>query len=360
MTPKRKSSQNQRISTGRQRQRQHVLEVKLRTSKERARRFNIAMTYVLRAIVVGGCIAGAWFGGRELMRRFVWENPDYFLSDVRFATDGTLTREQVMIAGDIVEGKNIFTVDLAGAHDAIARLPQVESVEVQRLLPNRVTINIVERRPVAWVTSKRDEDPTTSDRSFLIDARGIVMRNRVRLPEYVNLPVIAGVETENLAPGQRVNAFEVEAALELVRLTADSTRFPVRHVDVTKRYCLVVASLGRARITFGIDDIDSQLARLYRIMDAAEQMKKELRTVNLILTRNTPATFFELQDEAQAEPVLPRDARPPKTAPTQDKLKQADRPAQPPAKSPAVSTPPPRSSRSEPAAGVKKSFRLDN
>ncbi len=291
---------NQRISSGKQRKQQHLLDVKIRVGKERERRFRVVSGFILKAILFAGIAAGIWIGGQEGWRHFVWENPDYFIRDPEVKTDGTLTREQILAAAEIVEGRNILTVDLGKSRAALEKLPQVEAAEVARTFPNRVAITISERRPIAWVTQRKDDDPVTSDRSFLIDARSIVLRSRVLLPEYYLLPVISGVETENLVPGQRVGTFDVQAALELVRLNADSTRFQARHIDLSKGYCLLLTDQRRAKITFGFDNIEGQLDRLNQLLDAIEKTGRELHTVNLIPVRNVPVTFYDPIAEAAA------------------------------------------------------------
>lgn len=306
------NAQNKRVSNARQRKQQHLLDVKIRECKERGRRVRAVCGFVCKLVLVVGIGGGAWIGGKEALRRFVWENPDYFLHDIGFTTDGALTREQVLSTAGLVEGRNIFTVDLAQARAALEQLPQVESAVLQRQLPNRISVAVTERRPIAWVAAKGDEDPSSSERSFLIDARGIVLRSRVVLPEYYHLPIISGFETENLVPGKRVNAFDMQAALELVRLNADSTRFQARNIDLSKGYCLLVTDQRHAKITFGLDRIDQQLTRLYRCLDRAAEDKKELQTVNLIVERNIPVTFYD--PEAEAAALLVPEAAPPKPA----------------------------------------------
>jgi cell division septal protein FtsQ len=265
-------------------------------------------------------VGGIWFGGKEALRSFLWENPDYFvhLEDLRFHSDGTLTREQVIAVSGILEGQNIFKVDLAATRAAVEKLPQVETAEVQRLLPNHLTISIAERRPVAWVTAKVEDDPTTAENSFLIDVTGTVMRARTILPEYYHMPIVSGVETGNLVPGQRVNTFEMQSALELVRLNSDSTRFQVRNIDLAKGYCLVVTDQKRAHITFGLDHLDAQLGRLNRLLDFIEPTGKEIQTVNLLVERNVPVTFYGAEPE---HPAPVPESAPPKPEPREAKPK---------------------------------------
>ena len=119
------------------------------------------------------------------------------------------------------------------------------------------------------------------------------MKSRAKLEEYLHFPVISGVQTGNLVAGERVVTSEMQAALELIRQTSDSTRFQARHVDLSKGYCLVVTAHSHARITFGLDRIDAQLARLHRYLARAAEDQMEIQTVNLVVERNTPVTFVE-------------------------------------------------------------------
>lgn len=334
-------SANRRISNVRQRKKQHtLLDVKLRASTERRRLFGKIFRITSRVIFSGAVIAGCWIGGKEALRRFVFENPDYAISDLKFATDGTLTRDQVLKTGDLSEGRNIFLVNLSKARTEIEKMPQVENVEVTRTLPNHLSVTVTERRPIAWVASRADEDPTVSDKSFLIDARGVLMKTKAKLEEYLHFPVISGVRTENLVAGERVTTSEMQAALELIRLTADSTRFQARHVDLSKGYCLVVTAHSHAKVVFGLDHIDAQLARLHRYLARAAEDQKEIQTVNLFVERNTPVTFVEpVPAEGDA-------AEPPKTDP---KVKSTP-PANPDKSKPSAAVAPPAPPRAVPVA----------
>lgn len=335
---------NRRISNVRQRKKQQtLLDVKIRASTERRRMFARIFRVSARLIIFTAVTAGCWVGGKEALRRFVFENPDYAISDLKFLTDGTLTREQVLKTGDLSEGRNIFLVNLGKARTEIEKMPQVENVEVVRTLPNHLSVTVTERRPIAWVAAKADEDPTVSDKSFLIDARGVLMKTKAKLEEYLHFPVISGVQTENLVAGERVTTSEMQAALELIRLTSDSTRFQARHVDLSKGYCLIVTAHSHAKIVFGLDHIDAQLTRLHRYLARAAEDQKEIQAVNLIVERNTPVTFVEpVPAEGDAvEPVKPVDAKT-KTGstPPAEKPKPAAAPLQPaPPKAILVATP---------------------
>jgi cell division protein FtsQ len=299
-----KPYRNQRVSRPRQRTQQHLLEVSVRASKARQQRIRWALGVIFKLILIAGVIAGIWIGGREGLQRYFWHNPALFLTEFNAESDGTLTKAQIMTTAGVRKGENIFLTDLAAARQALDKLPQVERVDIQRTLPNRIDITITERQPIAWVVSKSVIDPTASEEAFLADARGYVMKSRKLLPTYYHLPIISGVETENLVAGQKVTTMEVQAALQLLQLNADSTRWQVRNIDVTKGYCLQVTDRNHALVTFGLDKIDGQLTRLYRLLDylQGQEPKQDIRTVNLFLERNIPVTFTE---PAEPDPVTP-------------------------------------------------------
>jgi hypothetical protein len=168
-------------------------------------------------------------------------------------------------------------------------------VQVIRKLPGEIDIRSVERKPIAWITpEKQISDPFASDVDFLVDARGVLMKEKKLLPEYLGLPLITGCTGESLEPGKIVESFEAKAALELLRLSTASfmqTRFLIREIDVSKGYCLVVSDKNHTRITFGFDNLDTQLQRLEQFLVYADDSKRELATVNLLVQRNIPVTF---------------------------------------------------------------------
>src|SRR5215468_7775200 len=286
---------NRRLSNVRQRRQQHLLDVKVRSRRATQHRIRNAMgvfwKMTLFAIL---CVAG-YVGPREGAKRLFFQNPDYQVKTIELQTDGTLQREQVLKAAGLHEGANIFSVNLASLRDRIQQLPQADEVQVVRKLPNEIDIRIVERKPVAWITSETEvNDPFASDAAFLVGARGVLMKQKKLLPEYLGLPLIVGCVGESLEAGKSVESPEAKTALELLRLTESSflqTRFQIREIDISKNYCLLVTDKNRSRVMFGLNDLEEQLRRLQVFLDYCDNTKQELGTLNLVAQRNIPVTF---------------------------------------------------------------------
>jgi len=286
---------NRRVSNLRQRRQQHLLDVKVRSRRATQHRTRRVLALLSRVTVLAGLCAAIYVGAREGAKRFFFENADYQLRTIELHTDGTLQREQILKVADLHEGENIFRVNLGRVRDNLRRLPQVDDVEVVRKLPREIDIHVIERKPVAWITGdKQISDPFVSDAAFLVDARGVLMREKKLLPEYLGLPLISGCSSESLEAGKVVESLEAKTALELLRLSTRSfmqTRFLIREIDVSKSYCLLVTDKNHARVTLGLNDLEAQLERLEQFLVYCDDSKQELETVNLLVQRNIPVTF---------------------------------------------------------------------
>ncbi len=305
---------NRRLSNTRQRRQQHLLDVKVRSRRATQHRIRSAMGFLWKGVALVVLCAGVYIGVRQAAKRLFFENPDYQVKTIDLQTDGTLQREQVLKVVDLHEGENIFSVNLAKIRDRIQQLPQAGEVEVVRKLPGEIDIRIVERRPVAWITSDTEiTDPFASDHAFLVGKRGVLMKQRKLLPEYLGLPLILGCRSESLEAGKVIVSTEATRALELLSLTEHSvlqTRFQIREIDISKSYCLVVTEKNHSRVMFGLNDLEEQLQRLQVFLDYCDNTKQELETLNLVAQRNIPVTFTspaaEVINDTIEPPVEPR------------------------------------------------------
>jgi len=302
---------NRRVSSFRQRRQQHLLDVKVRSRSAIQHRNRKFLVFSSKIALVIALSAALYIGGRIAAKRFFLDNADYKLSNIEVQTDGTLQREQILTVADLREGENIFRVNLASIHERLQDLPQVDEVEVVRKLPSEIDIRIVERKPIAWITTEKQiADPFASDAAFLVDARGVLMKEKKLLPEYLGLPLILGA-SESLEAGKIVESPEAKAALELLRLSTRSfmqTRFQVREIDVSKGYCLIVTDKNHSKVTFGFDNLDLELQRLEQFLIYSDDAHREIATVNLLVQRNIPVTFQKSSTEVINDTIQPQES----------------------------------------------------
>jgi len=237
------------MSNSRQRRQQHLLDVKVRSRRATQHRNRRVLVVVSKIVLVVGLCFGVYIGVREGARKFFFENPSYRLSQIDVQTDGTLQREQILKTTGLREGENIFRVNLARVHDALQQLPQVDEVQITRKLPSEIDIRITERKPVAWITGEKQiTDPFAAEGAFLVDGRGVLMKEKKLLPEYLGLPLITGCTSEALEAGKVVGSLEARAALELLlRARAASCKCVFRFAR--SMFPKVIACSSRTRTT---------------------------------------------------------------------------------------------------------------
>ncbi len=296
--------QNKRASTSRQRKRQHLLDVKVRAKKVAARRTQSVLLTVCGLILIASVLGGIAFGAKRILNTLFFANSDYALKAIEVTSDGNLTREAILRAADVAEGKNIFSISLPKVQEELGALPQVEESRIQRILPNKLVITVQERRPVAWVVPPDTNAGSVNfENAYLVDRRGILLKTKSLASEYLGLPLIVGVDTSNCQAGQPLEQDDVKAALDLIRASAEilQGRFQIQSIDVSKGYCLTVTDKQRASVTFGTDEIEPQLHRLGTVLNYCDKNSRELQTVNLMVQRNVPVTF--VQETPAASPI---------------------------------------------------------
>jgi cell division septal protein FtsQ len=289
--------------------RAHLLDVRMRTATTRRRRRETIVRWISGLLLVVAIGTAAFFGFQASLDKFFFKNSEYTLRRVSFDLDEVLTREEALAATGLREGVNIFAVDLGKVEAALRAIPQVQDVRIERKLPDEIDIDIVARRPVAWVAAEGEKgDPSASENSLLVDASGFLHRPRRIVSEHYHLPVIYGVKGDNLRVGQAApSAEDIRLALQLLETLS---RYPesllhIRTIDVSRGYRMEVVNDTNARILFATADFEEQLARLQQLLAHCDESGRALETVNLMVKRNTPVTFVASATPPPETPVAP-------------------------------------------------------
>ena len=221
------------------------------------------------------------------------------MAELDVETDGILDSDQVLQTADLHKGSNIFFVNLDRAKTRIESIPEVESVQVSRQLPNRITVQISERKPVAWLSTARGVDSrdevVASKDSLLIDASGVLLKPRKLSPQDRYLPIIRHYVGATLTEGTQTEGEEIKAALDLLRAHQDSlvaARFQIQEIDLAKHYGLQVTDRNGMQALFALEEMDRQLKRLDTYLQYTDQHNQRIQTINLLVQKNVPVTYM--------------------------------------------------------------------
>ena len=288
---------NRRGINKRRKRSQHLLDVNIRSDKARSQRNQQIVLFACKILIFVSMICAVAYGCRYGLNRLFFANPNYVLKQIDVENEGTLPREQIIAAAKLNLGTNIFSISLPTARQALLDIPQVEDAQVQRSLPDTLKISIHERHPVAWLANTLAEaESLDHTHALMIDASGVVLKSRSILPEYLRLPIISGVSTDNVRVGKRIESANVLASLSVIQKTSDvlAGRFDIASIDLSNGYSMEVRDRERTAVRLSSDDIDGQLHRLRMLLDYCDANQKKMETVNLLVQKNVPVTFVQL------------------------------------------------------------------
>jgi cell division septal protein FtsQ len=311
----RRKQRNRRLS------REYVLDVQLRSSVVRAarsRRFALALG-VSFAAVFGVYVL--WRVGGWGLNQLLYENNAFAIRDVEVQTDGVISLDELRRWAGVKPGANLLALDLAEVKRNLEYVPFVASAAVERILPNTLRLRVTEREPVAQVNLPRPRSGGGVEvLVYQLDAEGFVMppldprqRSTPLFQAEPPLPVMTGVNPNDLQSGRRVESPGVQAALRLITAFDRSPLMglvELRRLDVGSPEVLVLTTGQGSTVTFGLQDFERQLLRWREIYDVGMRHQKAIASLDLAVTNNIPARWLE----ASALPAAPqKPANPPRT-----------------------------------------------
>ncbi len=168
--------------------RQKPLEIRRKKFSGRGWPFYRRLLVLTFAGVAG--VAAAIYG-----TRFLLYSPAMLLlkpDQIELTRNHIVSREAVLQQFVHDRNRSVLRVALDARRNAIEQIPWVESASVQRILPNRIRVELTERTPVAFARNGNE--------LALIDAHGVIL-DRPR-GEDLRFPIVSGV-SEDLPRDQR-------------------------------------------------------------------------------------------------------------------------------------------------------------
>ncbi len=231
------------------------------------------------------------------------EDPAYTLKTISVETDGTVPRERILEIAGIREGQNLFEADLKTIHERLMSHAQFRDAGVRRELPDKLSISVSERRPVALVAPTRQELAKIAEIApsarWMIDATGMLLELDESLAEFHMLPCILVREDPGLEVGRQVRRKEVQQAIALIEMVngrMEAGFYRIVLVDTFRGYALDAVGEHGTRVTFGRTQLKEQVARLASYLEFTDDIGQKLTSINLMVERNTPALYGEPQD----------------------------------------------------------------
>lgn len=175
----------------------------------------------------------------------------------------------------IPSGVNILSLDLDGLRNRVTDHPWIASAVISREIPDRIRIEIVERKPVALVKGQQ---------FYLLDDQGVCFSSAAP-GKHIGLPIITGFDPEIPASG-------CELPREFTALIQDfynesQLRLPWRLISEIRwgrnKGLSIFTVRGGIEIDLGRDNYGPKIARLEKVLRYLEEkgLHPKLRGIDL-------------------------------------------------------------------------------
>jgi hypothetical protein len=268
------------------------------------------VVWKVSAVVIVLALVAA--GGRLAAGKFFYKNQEYSLRHLVTHLNGVMSEQDLVALTGFTQGKNLFSLDLDLANQKLAALPEVKSVNVERVLPDTIEVGLERRLPIFLFASPGEGEAGETflpGKSYLCDRDGVIMQPTRLDDEFLQLPILRGVDTKGAVPGKKYENDSLATAIRLEQALAElpEENFKIRSIDVSKPYAAVVTDSSNARFTFGTlgdADLPAQLDRLRKLLAHCQETGRQIETANLMVSRNTPVTFV-LTPETRSAKITP-------------------------------------------------------
>jgi hypothetical protein len=281
----------------------NVLEVKLSMAQLRRHRVRVLFYASSASLAVFFGLYLCWRGGECLLNRLVYRNEAFAIRVLDIQTDGVIAPEQIRRWAGVRESQNLFTLDLVRLKRDLELVPAIQSVAVERVLPQTLRIHVQEREPVASILSAALPVGTNAQTGLmLLDADGYVMmplapRQRATpVMAEERYPLITGATLAALTPGRAVESGPIRAALRLIAAFDHSPMaglVELKQIDVSSPLVLQVTTDQQSEVTLRTGDLERQLNRWRILHDRGLPQGRQIGTLDLSVVDNIPLRWME-------------------------------------------------------------------
>ena len=231
---------------------------------------------VMRAARVAGVLvlAAAASVGTAVGVRWLLTAPRFALGGLEVQGASRVSADRIRSAAAVDPGTNVWRLDPAAVAARVAAVPEIRRAEVIRHLPNRVVIQVEERRPFTLVHAGR---------LHWLDEEGRLLDE---VPQAVApaVPVVSGLTEAELTSMRTDPSPRAREALALIRVllrSGSTLAAEISEIDVSRGDGPVLYTVDGVEVRLGSEEWEERLARLRRILGQVGRDGEVVRAIDL-------------------------------------------------------------------------------
>jgi cell division septal protein FtsQ len=200
------------------------------------------------------------------------------LKNIEVNSTKHITREEILALAGVEPGRDLARMNLKRMGEQISRTPWAETVRIHRYFPDRISIAITEREPLAIVNMGF---------IYYLDKKGTVFKV-LNQGDRLDYPVITGFSEEELSSNPTGTKEALKTTCELIRVLREKGSFILAdvseiHYDKGYGFTLFTAS-GALPVKIGSGDFAAKVDRFARIYHDLMAQRSNLQYIDLDYT----------------------------------------------------------------------------
>jgi cell division septal protein FtsQ len=197
------------------------------------------------------------------------------LRNIEVSSAKRLTREEILALVGVQEGQDLARMNLKRMGEQLALNPWVETVRIHRYFPDRLSISVTEREPVAIVNMGF---------IYYLDKKGTVFKV-LNQGDRLDYPVVTGFSEEDVNTNPAGTREALKTTCELLGILREKGAFILAdvseiHYDKGYGFTLFTAS-GALPVKIGSGDFAGKVDRFARIYREVMAQRPSLHYIDL-------------------------------------------------------------------------------
>jgi cell division protein FtsQ len=237
----------------------------------------VFLAVLIGALLVAGCVFAARFA--LYSPTVLLEKPEQIDVQGNHIVSGEAVRQQFVHD----RGRSVLLISLDARRSQLQELPWVEQATVQRILPNRIRVELTERTPIAFLRNGSE--------LALMDAHGVLLYRPAG--EEFHFPIVTGI-SESMPREERERRMRTyEEFLKDADLVRAGSRDNVSEVDFSNPRDLRVVMTGLSSVTdpqavtlhFGQDNFTTKYKNVIDNFSAWQAKNGRIQSLDLQYSR---------------------------------------------------------------------------
>jgi cell division protein FtsQ len=253
-----------------------------------ARSPRVARVLAVARALLGGALVVALSGAVAwAVRRHVVQSARFGVTEIIVSGERQRAADTLVEEAGLARGANVFTVDLDLARARLLADPWISDASLSRRLPGTLLVHVTEREVGALVVLRQ---------LYLSSREGVIFK-RFELGDPIDLPIVTGLDPDNVADDREGAQATLRRALDLAgdyERTGLGQRAPLQEIHVTTEggFTFIVGKDGMS-LALGGPPFRRKLEEAGRVIAELDR-------------RGTKAGAVLLDDEARPERVVVR------------------------------------------------------